>query len=187
MRVVLAFARRTAPFWNMMSGLLAMAGLIGAGWAVWQYLEQKEAERQKYTLELVGIWQQEGYLESYDQLAGKVVGFMNEVPTAQLENASRDPTLKQRLQENFTRRILTDDSTLADVKRVVYFFKWIDICLRQQLCSKGTAVAFFDDTVSTFLESYGKYVEIKQPLLPASLGLLERLSKDLNDDRPHRR
>lgn len=181
---LLDFARRTAPIWNMVSGLLTLAGLvvglIGGGWAVWQYLEQKKAERQKYTLDLVSVWQEGGYLESYDRLAGNVISFMAQVPASQLDDATNNPDLKKRLQENLSRRLISNDGNLPDVKRVVYFFKWLDICLQQELCSKDTAIAFFDDTLSTFVENYGTYVKVHQPIMPASVDILTRLSEELN-------
>lgn len=179
---LVGFARRTAPLWNMVSGVLTLAGLVGGGWAIWQYMEQKNAERQKYTLDLVGVWQEEGYFESYDRLAGNIVSFMAQVPKAQLDDARNNPDLKKRLQENLSRRLISDDGNLPDVKRVVYFFKWLDICLQQHLCSKDTAIAFFDDTVSTFVENYGTYVRFHQPLMPASVDILTRLSKELNEN-----
>lgn len=181
MRKVIAFAQRTAPLWNMFSGLLALVGLVGGLWAIWQYLEQKEAERQKYTLELVGVWQEDGYLTSYDRLTEKVVHYMDAVPRSQLEDAVANPLMHERLQENFTRRLAGDGDILADVKRVVYFFKWLNICLSQDLCSRDTAVAFYDDTISTFVENYSVFIKLNEKILPASLDVLEGLSRKLND------
>lgn len=179
------FARRTEPVWTMVSamvsGLVAVFGIVGGIWAFWQYGIQLEAERQKYTLELVGTWQEDGYLGSYDRLASNVFQFMEEVPRAQLDSATRDPALKLRLQENFTRRVTRDPASLDEVKRVVYFFKWLNICLENELCSEATATAFFDDTVATFIENYGKYIEVNQGFLPAPLALLEGLSERLNE------
>ncbi|WP_159946400.1 hypothetical protein [Rhizobium sp. 18065] len=181
------FARRTAPIWSMLSSIFTLAGIVGAGWAIWQYNIQKEADRQKYTLELVAFWQEEGYRKSYDDLASNVLLFMQDVPGAQLEAAAKNPDLKIRLQENFARRVDADPANIGRVRDVVYFFKWLDICLKKSICSQDTTAAFFDDTVHTFLDNYGVYINKRSVSLPAGLDLLEGLSKALNvNNAPYR-
>jgi VanZ family protein len=172
-QVGLSFFHVSDAGWSLRSSIVTVVTFVGAVggifWAIFEYRESQETERTKYTLTLIETWEMQGYRQAYGELRKFYTAFIETVPPADRRTAETSGHARDNLLQSFNRR-----------REVVYFFNRLGLCVSASLCSKETAAVFFNDTVQSFLDAYGPYIESSKETLPGRGTTLVDLSRELN-------
>lgn len=170
--------------WGVLSNFVTAFGIfgtiVGAIWGVTQYYASQEADRQKYTLELVNNWEEQGYQASYSKLRIAYEDFIKNVPTEQQNLAKTYTFAEKNVSRAFNKEIAESPQESEDVRRVVLYFNRLNLCLEANLCTQKIAATFFDDTVKSFVETFQPYIDDKGDDLPGGKLSVARLSARLN-------
>ena len=174
--------------WSLLSSIVTVVTFVGAVggifWAVFEYRESQETERTKYTLTLIETWETQGYRQAYGELRKFYTAFIETVPPADRRTAETSGHARDNLLQSFNRRIAQEPARQEQVREVVYFFNRLGLCVSASLCSKETTAVFFNDTVQSFLDAYGPYIESSKETLPGRGATLVDLSRELNPAGP---
>lgn len=170
--------------WALYASLITVVGLgtaiAAAGWAIYEYRQEQEARRIEYTLSVIDSWEEHGYRLAYGKLRRAHAAFIDGISAAELELAAQSDTAKANIMRNFTRMVGADPQIAENVREVMYFFNRLALCINAGICTTSTSRHFFDDTVSTFLEAYGPYIEQHRDDFPGSSQTVFDLSAMLN-------
>ncbi|WP_261330362.1 hypothetical protein [Rhizobium leguminosarum] len=140
----------------------------------------RELGDRTHTLTLIETWETQGYRQAYGELRKFYTAFIETVPPADRRTAETSGHARDNLLQSFNRRIAQEPARQEQVREVVYFFNRLGLCVSASLCSKETTAVFFNDTVQSFLDAYGPYVESSKETLPGRGATLVDLSRVLN-------
>lgn len=156
----------SAPQWSLAANLITVFSLgfviIGAAFAWMEYRGSQERFRAEQTLAMIDQWESGNYRAAYIRLRETTRDFYNTVPTAQVALAASDRDAQTALDKHLYRQAFGDQLNATAVSDVVYFFNRLALCVSTDICSFDVARAFFDDTLSTFLNCYRSYLELQE-------------------------
>ncbi|WP_261334960.1 hypothetical protein [Rhizobium leguminosarum] len=152
---------------------------------VFEYIEKKETDRTKYTLTLIETWETQGYRQAYGELRQFYSTFLETIPVGDKRRADTGGHAMDNLLQSLNRQIAQEPARREQVREVVYFFNRLALCVNASLCSKETTAVFFNDTVQSFLEVYGPYIDNNKETLPGRGVTLVELSRELNPAGRH--
>ncbi|TBY13529.1 DUF4760 domain-containing protein [Rhizobium laguerreae] len=183
-RVGLSFLNISEAGWSFLSSIVAVLTFVsaigGIFWAVFEYIEKKEMDRTKYTLTLIETWETQGYRQAYGELRQFYSTFLETIPVGDKRRADTGGHAMDNLLQSLNRQIAQEPARQEQVREVVYFFNRLALCVNASLCSKETTAVFFNDTVQSFLEVYGAYIDNNKETLPGRGVTLVELSRELN-------
>ncbi|MGO8506155.1 hypothetical protein AB9F35_32165 [Rhizobium leguminosarum] len=183
-RVGLSFLNVSDAGWSFLSSIVTVvtfaSAMGGIFWAVFEYIEKKETDRTKYTLTLIETWETQGYRQAYGELREFYSTFLETIPVADKRMAETSGHAKDNLLQSLNRQIAQEPTRREQVREVVYFFNRLALCVNASLCSKETTAVFFNDTVQSFLDVYGPYIESNKETFPGRGATLVDLSQELN-------
>lgn len=172
--------RRWALYASFITVLGVAMAIVAAGWAIYTYVQEQEARRVEYTLSVIESWEEHGYRLAYGKLRRAHETFTDAISAAELELAAQNETARANIIGNFIRMVEADPQMDENVGEVMYFFNRLALCLDAGICALSTSRHFFDDTVSTFLEVYGPYIERHRDDFPGRSQTVFDLSARLN-------
>ncbi|MGO6968421.1 DUF4760 domain-containing protein [Rhizobium leguminosarum] len=183
-RVGLSFLNVSDAGWSFLSSIVTVvtfaSAMGGIFWAVFEYIEKKETDRTKYTLTLIETWETQGYRQAYGELREFYSTFLETIPVADKRMAETRGHAKDNLLQSLNRQIAQEPTRREQIREVVYFFNRLALCVNASLCSKETTAVFFNDTVQSFLDVYGPYIESNKEIFPGRGATLVDLSQELN-------
>jgi hypothetical protein len=170
--------------WALFASFITVVGvglaIFTAGWAIYEYHQEQEARRVQYTLTVIDSWEDHGYRAAYGKLREAYAAFADELSDAERALAENNPDIQANIVRNFVRRIEVSPEIKGNVRDVMYFFNRLVLCINAGICSVGTAKHFFDDTISSFLDVYGPYIEPNMSDFPGGARTVFELSVTLN-------
>lgn len=156
------FAGCPVRVWDGLAGAAAlltlMALLVGTFLGAREYVDRKQTSRASETLEMIEVWETRGALDAYSDLNRQLTEMLKDIPESEVRNADKDT-----LRENLSRRALRS-SGQDGFERIVYFFTRLSLCVEADLCSAPVASAFFEDTLTDFLDWFGPEIERRRRL-----------------------
>lgn len=147
--------------------MVTILGVLGVGFAVFQYMQTQEAGRAKETLAMIEIWETRGYSKSFKDLGGQVQAFLKAAPKEDLELASRNDVAAQNLRGAMYERLLSSPDASENFDRAVYFFNRLGLCVEANLCSVTTAEIFFQDSLRGFMSNFLDLIHERRSALPS--------------------
>jgi hypothetical protein len=174
----------TREGWELLSNIATAAGIviaiIGAGWVLFEYRNNQADERNRYTFNLIDSWEKQAYKAAYWDLRESYTGFLAQLPKERVERAETDDGIRRGVIAAFNASLEADSDDKRKIREVAYFFNKLNLCLDADLCAKETATVFFNDTVKSFLEVFGPYLDKNDADLPGGKAALDALSARLN-------
>lgn len=135
--------------WDGISGAAALIGLLalfgGGAFAVFEYVERKEAARAAETLRMIEVWETRGAEKAYLEIAGALEEEVKGVSDTKQPPGDRLATIR----DNIARRALKAAGEDAYIT-VSQFFTRLSLCIQAELCSDTVAMTFFSQTLSDF-------------------------------------
>lgn len=156
--------------WDAIQGVVAAMGavavILGAAWALFEYTDRTEATRAQATLDLLDVWETRGYLAAYQSLDHRFQTVLATVPAADVDAARNDPEIAAVLYDKITARVLTDSTAQTEFDDLVYFFQRMHICVQAKLCSQSATNSFFDTTLDSFARTFAAPLAARAGGLP---------------------
>lgn len=172
--------RRWALYASFVTVVGVSLAIFTAGWAIYEYRQEQEARRVQFTLSVIDSWEDHGYRLAYGKLRQAYVNFTDGLSQAELELAANSDTAKANIERNFVRIVEADTHIEDNVREVMYFFNRLALCIEAGICAISTSKRFFDDTVKTFLDVFGPYIERHMSDFPGGSQTVFDLSSALN-------
>ena len=150
-------------YFDALTSLATILGIISGMWAVYLYVQQIEAARAEKTLELVEVWSNGPARSAYRRLDAEMSGLidaMSDQDRAEVAAASTEERIEKRQQLGL--KAIQNHEVFDALEEVEFFFNRLAICVDTQLCSRYVAEAFFKDTLETLLAAYGAAIEQRQ-------------------------
>lgn len=150
-------------YFDALTSLAAVLGIISGMWAVYLYIQQIDASRAEKTLELVEVWANGTARPAYERLDREMTGLidaMSDQDRVEVAAASADERAEKRRQLGL--KATQNPDVLDALEEVEFFFNRLAVCVDTQLCSRYVAQAFFKDTLETLLAAYGGAIEQRQ-------------------------
>ncbi|MCW1934515.1 hypothetical protein [Pararhodobacter zhoushanensis] len=147
---------------HLVTAFGALLGAVGVILAVVQYFAAQEAERASHTLSLIDIWETRHYRDDFVALRESAMAFMASVPEEEQREARENETARANLWAQMRRHVFSVEDAERRFDRVVSFFSRLGLCIEARLCSRETALLFFDDSVSGFVSFFGPEIEGRQ-------------------------
>lgn len=182
--------------WALYASFITVVGIglavFTAGWAIYEYYQEQEEQRVKFTLTVIESWEEHGYRKAYGRLREAYAKFEEGLSDTERELTGKNPDIQANILRNFARSIeeRPDAKECLDVEEcpdiegsvrdVMYFFNRLALCVKAGICSVDTARHFFDDTISSFLDVYRPYIEPNMAAFPGGAQTVFELSATLN-------
>lgn len=149
-----SFLGVSMTFWDGIQGLLAVVGAAlavgGIIWGVHEFRGKLEADRARETLNLLEVWETQGYLNNYRSLEKRIQEVLQQVPSQDITAAEKDSRMLSKLYEKVSNSVLGESGAQEEFEDLVYFFERLQICVDANLCSPKATNLFFEDTMASF-------------------------------------
>lgn len=165
--------------WDSLGGMVAVIGMFGILFGVWEYRQQGEAARARETLQYIEIWETRGSRGAYQLLSGEVETLLLQISQADKIEVADDSNARQKLYEGISRRILRKQENISAFIDTEYFFTRLALCIEANLCSEKVAQVFFEDTLDSFIEVFGSQIVMRQKTRPTFGASMLNLSRNI--------
>ncbi|WP_186398823.1 hypothetical protein [Stappia sp. P2PMeth1] len=141
---------------TIISLLLALA----AGLLAWfEYRDRREEALATRTLEFISTWDERGYRKPYSLLRDERKSFFDSLSQVDRRASHTDARARSNIYFRFYHNFFKEKRNEEAFNQVKFFFNMLSLCLEANLCSKNITKTFFDDTIRTFLDCFGGYLE----------------------------
>jgi hypothetical protein len=149
--------------WSLIANLVTIVSLLlalAAGLLAWlEYRDRREEALATRTLEFISTWDERGYRRPYSLLRDQRKIFFDSLSQADRLAAHNDARARSNVYFHFYSAFFKNEQNEEAFNQVKFFFNMLSLCLEANLCSKNISKTFFDDTIKTFLDCFGVYLE----------------------------
>lgn len=144
--------------------LLRIVLVLGACFSVYQFLAAREEKRVERTLQLVELWEQDGYQQAQKALKTRLAALNAQYAALLGENLTQRE--RALIYDRIGQQALTEKGGALPVAefqdhfdKIVYFLNRMSFCIEGDLCSRKVADAYFRDFAVSFWAYFSGYIE----------------------------